>query len=284
MINDNSKIGEIYQEMALTDMKKIGKWDDKKNRHGYDKSSVGILTSPSGLKKLEDTFNRIGSWDFNLYFVKLPNVWKVSERGKTDPEDVKRLIGVEPGKDFPLPEDNQITVIFTNNTAAERVPLTVWTIAHRIGHAFSATFRISGSKETAYYDREISNTLRHLLECYGILPDERNLKISDAPYLRELFQSLGKFRSARMGKLLRPTEFYHEAFAYWLLNDGELDLNGPPKYIMSDNRKAWGTPTGRKYVLQDESSAEMYVEQLKYDLESLFHYLVGRHLGSISIM
>ena len=56
--------------MALTNLKKIGKWDDAKNRHGYDKPSIGILTSPSGLKKLEDTFNRISNWDFNLYFLK----------------------------------------------------------------------------------------------------------------------------------------------------------------------------------------------------------------------
>ena len=70
MNKDELSLQQIYQEMALTNLQKIGKWEDKKNRHGYDKASVGILSSPIGLKKLEATFNRIGNWDFNLYFVK----------------------------------------------------------------------------------------------------------------------------------------------------------------------------------------------------------------------
>ena len=138
---DKYLLEELYTEMALSNLQKIGKWEDKKSRHGYDKASIGILSSPEGLKKLENTFNKIGGWDFNLYFVKLPNAWKQSEMGLVDINNLPQLIKVEAGKDFPMPTDNEITIIFTNNAAAEKVPLTPWTIAHRIGHSFAATFR-----------------------------------------------------------------------------------------------------------------------------------------------
>jgi hypothetical protein len=229
MNRDEISLQQIYQEMALTNLQKIGKWEDKKNRHGYDKASIGILSSPAGLKKLENTFNRIGNWDFNLYFVKLPNAWKEAEKGLVTPEFVKEHLGLEVGKDFPEPQNDQITVFFTNNAAAEKVPLTPWTIAHRIGHSFAATFR--RNNDLNYINRNISNILKNLFEqAYNInTSNSRDLRYSSDYYVRDFFQKIGKFRSARMGKLVRPAEFYHEAFAYWLLHDGELDFNDPPK-------------------------------------------------------
>jgi hypothetical protein len=59
-----------FTEMALTDFKKIGDWNNKKNRQGYDKQSLGILNSEAGVKKIQSAFNKIKDWDFNLYFLK----------------------------------------------------------------------------------------------------------------------------------------------------------------------------------------------------------------------
>jgi len=277
----------IYNEMALTNLKKIGKWDDKKNRHGYDKASIGILSSPAGLKKLEQKYNNISNWDFNLYFVKLPNAWKQAERGIVDINQLEELIGVKAGHDFPLPDDNEVTVIFTNNAAAEKVPLTPWTITHRIGHAFAATFRgRQNDNSIKYYDREISRILKEILECYGMNTSAyTNLRYSNMYSIRDLFQKIGKFRSARRELLPRPAEFYHECFAYWLLHDGELNLNPAPEILMSDNKKAWGRDTGRMYKLQDEDTANNLIEyEFKPILEQLFDYYVGSHIGTVSIM
>jgi hypothetical protein len=91
MNKDDLSLQQIYQEMALSNLQKIGKWGDKKNRHGYDKASIGILSSPAGLKKLEYSFNRIGNWDFNLYFVKKPGAWKEAEKGLVTPEYIKNV-------------------------------------------------------------------------------------------------------------------------------------------------------------------------------------------------
>ncbi len=284
MNRDEIFLQQIYQEMALTNLQKIGKWEDKKNRHGYDKASIGILSSPAGLKKLENTFNRIGNWDFNLYFVKKPNAWKEAEKGLVTPEYLKENLGLEVGKDYPEPEDNQITVFFTNNAAAEKVPLTPWTIAHRIGHSFAATFR--RNNDLNYINRNISNILKNLFEqAYNInTSNSRDLRYSSDYYVRDFFQKIGKFRSARMGKLVRPAEFYHEAFAYWLLHDGELDFNDPPKFLQDTNRQAWGKSTARNYQLVDEDEAWEYINQFKYALDEMFNVMIGKHMGTISIM
>lgn len=281
---DQILLENLYSEMALANLQKIGRWNDEKNRHGYDKPSIGILLSPSGLKKLEDTFNRIGNWDFNLYFVKNPNAWKYREKGVVDPNYLKSTLGLEVGKDFPEPTGNQITVIFTNNSAAERVPLTPWTIAHRVGHSFQSTFRGQTQSLLSYGEREINKSLRQILSCYGIEAQSSNLMYSSEYYIRDFYQKIGKFRSARTGQLIRPSEFYHEAFAYWLLHDGDLDFNDPPQHLLSSNKKAWGNPTARYYSLKNEDDAKQYTDQLKYALDERFHTMIGAHIGKISIM
>lgn len=284
MNQDELSLQQIYQEMALTNLQKIGKWEDKKNRHGYDKASIGILSSPAGLKKLENTFNRIGNWDFNLYFVKKPNAWKEAEKGLVTPEYIKEHLGLEVGKDFPQPENDQITIFFTNNSAAEKVPLTPWTIAHRIGHSFAATFR--RNNDLNYINRNISNILKNLFEqAYNInTSNSRDLRYSSDYYVRDFFQKIGKFRSARKGKLIRPAEFYHEAFAYWLLHDGELDFNDPPKILQDSNKQAWGKSTARNYRLEDEDEAWEYINQFKWALDEMFNVMIGKHMRTMSIM
>lgn len=282
---DQILLENLYSEMALTNLQKIGRWDDEKNRHGYDKPSIGILTSPSGLKKLEDTFNKIGGWDFNLYFVKKPNAWKYSERGVVDASYIKSNLGLEAGKDFPEPTGNQITIIFTNNSAAEKVPLTPWTIAHRIGHSFAATFRRQNNGGIlSHSTNEISRILQKILSCYGITDNSNGLMFSSEYYIRDFYQKIGKFRSARTGQLIRPPEFYHEAFAYWLLHDGDLDFNDPPEHLLSSNKKAWGNPAARYYSLKDGDDAKQYTDDLKYALDERFHTMIGAHIGKISLM
>jgi hypothetical protein len=272
--------------MALSNMQKIGKWDDKNNRHGYDKASVGILTSPAGLKKMEEKFNRIGDWDFNLYFVKLPNAWKHSEMGKIEMDQLPNLLGIEAGKDFPVPDDSEITVIFTNNAAAERTPLTPWTVAHRIGHSFAATFRRNrNDRSIDYYNREINASLDRLFgDCYNKQFNRRDIIYSNEYMVRNLFESIGKFRSARMQKLPRTGEFIYECFAQYLLSDGKLEFNEAPKVLIDSNKKAWGQSTGRNYKLEDPEYAEDLLFELSSNFVQLFDYYLNSHVGTVSIM
>jgi hypothetical protein len=290
MKNSNQDLQNLYSEMALSNMQKIGKWDDKKNRHGYDKASIGILSSPAGLKKLEQKFNNIGNWDFNLYFVKLPNAWKNAEMGKVDIERLPDILGIEAGKDFPIPSDDDITIIFTNNAAAERIPLTPWLIAHRIGHSFAATFRRGQDHSSEYYHKEIDKTLRYIFESfYGKKFEHRNLIYSSDPLVRNFLESIGKFRSARMKQIPRTGEFIYEAFAQYLLSDGKLSFNPLPEKLIDSNKKAWGNPTGRNYRLLDwvrenPEDGEELLDRLANKFEQLFDYYLNSHIGAVSIM
>jgi hypothetical protein len=278
--------------MALSNLQKIGQWGNTKNRHGYDKQSIGILSSPSGLKKLEQKFNKIGNWDFNLYFVKNTNAWRENETGMVTPQALERNLGLKVGVDFPSPGEQDITILFVGNAAAERVPLTPWTIAHRIGHSFAATFRKKyNDNSIKYFEKEINDSLIGLLKAYGVDTEKYNrfssvgsVIFSNDYVIRNLLESIGKFRSARMKKLPRTGEFIYECFAQYLLSDGELSFNPPPKFLKSSNKKAWGNETGGTYRLQDEVAANEYLQQLIISFEQLFDYYLGSHIETISIM
>jgi hypothetical protein len=275
-----------FTEMALTDFKKIGDWNNKKNRQGYDKQSLGILNSEAGVKKIQSAFNRIKDWDFNLYFLKKTNAWKSAEMGIVQPDFLEK-IGLTVGKDIPEPSDDQITIVFTNNAAAERIPLTSWLIAHRIGHAFSATDRRAWKNTSEGFYKNISYYLKTILEdCYNISDrsnPNRAYIYSQTPELRNFLESIGKFRSARMKQLPRTGEFIYECFAQWLLT-GDLQFNSPPQSVLNNNRKAWGTPVGRNYKLEDEMYADDLLDQLRYEMINLFDYWCNKHIGTISIM
>jgi hypothetical protein len=285
---------ELYNailEMALTDFKKIGKWDDKKSRHGYDKASVGILNSDVGVRKIQDAFNKVKLADFNLYFLKKPNAKNFSEIGQVDKEFVQNNLGLTVGTDIKDPSENdEITIVFTNNTAAERTPLTPWTIAHRIGHAFQATERKKYRNSTLdAHLKYIDNILKDMFDsCYNydILSKSYNRTIlGNRDYiLRDFLENIGTFRSARLKKLPRTFEFFYECFAQWLLSNGNLKFNDFPKVLKSSNRKAWGKDTGRYYKLVDEDLADNYKSDLTYALENAFRELLESNVGKISIM
>jgi len=213
------------------------------------------------------------------------------ETGMVTPQELERRLGLTVGKDFPTPDENDITIIFTGNAAAERVPLTPWTIAHRIGHSFAATFRRKyNDNSIEYFEKEINNSLIGILKAYGVDTDRyrgfssRDIIYSNDYVVRNLLESIGKFRSARMKKLPRTGEFIYECFAQYLLSDGELSFNDPPRFLKSSNKKAWGNEIGGTYRLQDEDTANEYIQQLGINYSELFNYYLGSHIETISIM
>lgn len=276
---------ETYFEMALTDFKKIGKWEGK-NRHGYDKASVGILNSDAGVRKIQDVFNKVKLADFNLYFVKQPNAWKYEQIGETTPEFVKKAFNLEVGKDIKQPDDGEITVIFTNNAAAERTPLTPWTIAHRIGHAFLSQKQINRTSSIDDHIKNINNTLKHIFrDCYEYNSSKISLYNSNQEYiLRDFLENIGTFRSARLKKLPRTFEFFYECFAQWLLTNGNLKFNDFPEVLKTSNRKAWGKDTGRNYILVDDALGDNYKSDLTYAFENAFQDIINSNLDKIFIM
>lgn len=278
----------FLNEMALSDMQKIGKWNDKKNRHGYDKASIGILNSPKGWDKIQATFDRINLADFNLYFVKDVNAWQHRETGKQSNDKVEQKTKFNPESQEKYDAD-AITVVFTNNAAAEKVPLTPWTIAHRIGHTFIRSYRQNGRDgEYEFLQGKIVDHIKKVLkDAYGV--DERELgggwSIFGAPIYRSLFEQIGTMRSARMKQLSRPFEFIYECFAQYLLSNGNIKFNSAPYHILSSNKKAWGNPTGRHYRLKiPQDQADQMLDEINNYMANMFYYWVETHKGTTSIM
>lgn len=274
---------EFYlTEMALADMQKVGQWDNSKNRHGYDKASIGIINSPAGWEKIQQTFDNIQMADFNLYFVKDKNVWKNSEQGKQTPEQVINKTNFDPSQQEKYDEE-AITVVFTNNAAAERTPLTPWTIAHRIGHTFNRSYIGDRNSENEYNRNNVRKSLDDLLKNgYGVDTDGFSM---DTGTHRSLYEQIGTMRSARMGKLNRPYEFIFECFAQFLLNNGNIKFNDAPKTLLDSNKKAWGHSTGRHYRLKvDQETANDMVYDLSNALTNWFYFWVQDHQGTTSIM
>jgi hypothetical protein len=279
---------EYFTEMALADSQKIGKWDDKKNRHGYDKASVGILNSPKGWEKIQQTFDRINMADFNLYFVKDVNAWKHRETGKQSPQDVNKKLNFDPSQQEKY-DPEAITVVFTNNAAAEKVPLTPWTIAHRMGHTFIRSYRqgyLNRDAEFEFRLGKVESAVNSILRnAYGANEVGGGSNVMGTPLHRNLFESIGTMRSARMKKLSRPYEFISECFAQFLLSNGQLKFNNAPAFLSDSNKKAWGNPTGRNYRLKvDQEQANGMIDNLSGAMSNLFYYWVESHKGTTSIM
>ncbi len=80
----------------------------------------------------------------DFYFVNKSGLGQFRERGKVPYEFIFKpypeglgLTHEEMG-DKTINSDN-ITVFFVSNTAADKIPMTAWTIVHRVGHAMNRT-------------------------------------------------------------------------------------------------------------------------------------------------
>ena len=282
LLEDYTKLvyDDLLIEMPINKFEKIGKWNQKKT-HGYDKASLGILRSDAGVQKIKDKFDNISSIDFNLYFVKDTFASNYSEMGEISEKQLEDMLGLKVGVDIEKPEYD-ITVIFTNNKAAEKMPLTYWTIAHRMGHSFRAS--LSNDQHYRNLLFRINKLLKKILEnCYDIGLNNDVLNNRN-PMIRSFLESIGKFRSARTKQLPRTFEFVYESFAQWLLSDGELSYNDFPDTLNTHNKLMYGKPYSSVLRLNDQDEANSYRSELEYNFIELFDYMINYHIGKICLM
>ena len=172
--------------------------------------------------------------------------------------------------------DENITVFFVSNTAADKVPMTPWTIVHRIGHVLN---RVDSFQEyTKWLDKEFDE----LLAIYGIQKVSRTYD-NDYKKIRtyelakgRLFEVIGTMNSARTGRLhLRPYEFYYELFVQYL-STGEIKFNP----LTEDILVGFG-PYGKKSIARTQNLEEaqakldMIVRTIPYYLNDVLYANVG---------
>jgi hypothetical protein len=219
------------------------------NRSMVYKRDRKMVTNPNFQKIVAKKFENLYI-DVNLIFANIlpdkrrgyrPNIVEV---GAVDYDWVRDNLGEEVfDKVVEVRDDEELTVIFTNNFGAAKVPLTPWIMAHRIGHALA---RKTDSNRFGYYshkeiDRVISENFNlYLQEVYGYRAFEspsynrlgrlRNYELArrNERVFKSLAHALGTFKSAREQNLREWFEFYNELIAQYIIT-GKVKLNDLPR-------------------------------------------------------
>lgn len=235
-------------EMPIRAIHQIGDFSKANSfRHGPDRA---LISQEKPLQKLKQSF--AGSpHPFVFYFVNLPGAAKHLEVGLLGEDGLRQIM---PTVADQLAADRQadrgwdsITVIYTNNTGAQRYPMTPWIVAHRLGHALT---RIGGMTRS---DTGPAQTLREMREMvlqqfFSILENGYNLHqfgrynsraYAENPYrgdpkialpLRQFMMGIGTFKSARDRQMRNDAEFWHECLAQYILT-GKVAFNPPPRNL-----------------------------------------------------
>lgn len=268
----------VLSEMPIAGFNLIGQWGPEAKRgYGYSRQDTGILENPKAVEKIHKSWSNSKN-EFDLYFVRSFQASKHREKGEKSREWVKENVGIDI-----IPKEDAITVVFTNNTGAEKIPMTAWAMAHRLGHAI----RLDKTFER-YVREEMDRDFKEILfYVYGIegkasWSAQAHDRMMMERYRKALFSSVGKMRSARENRLRNSDEFVHELVAQYVIT-GKIEFNDLPDPLIVDRRMAWGRPNHTTRRVSDRAAYVEYNEMLKsnaekyeYHLDSVFSGLEGK--------
>jgi hypothetical protein len=222
-------------EMPMTNMTFQGSWGPKaKGEFGYNRQDLGILENPNATEKIMRKWSNTKE-NFEVHFVRSEKgsaMYPFS--GEVSKEWVKKNL------DFDVqPQPDTITVIFTQNIGAEKVPMTAWTVGHRFGHAI---FNVK-EFDIQFYEKIKKDFITFLHNVYGVGGEFRGdltfVKNVDYPYYASLLDSfakqIGTMSSARNKKLLNFGEFVFELVAQYVVT-GKIEFNPLPRKFIITNK------------------------------------------------
>lgn len=247
-----------------------------KRKYGWNDQDVGILTS--GINKFKKLWENT-EHDYDFFLVRNKRANKFREVGLVDLEWVAKNLGEDlAGK---IKDDDVITVIFTNNTGADKVPFTAWTAAHRLGHAFMRTKGMPGGlPEFRNFTQQLQSDQKEILElAYRIqssnsrFPDQQTEK-----QLRTLSQDMGTMRSAREKTLRNYFEFAYELLAQYLMTKNKIQFKMPANQLIT--RYVFGHPQGphisRGNLTEIQNIIEGKAEEYNYTISDILSSAVNK--------
>lgn len=277
------KLSELLNESPIGTYTTIG--DFETGASYKDPRDRTAVTHPVTVEKVKDMLKNT-TVDFDFYFVNKPGLRKFSEQGKVPYEFIFKpypeglgLTHEELG-DKSINSDN-ITVFFVSNTAADKIPMTAWTIIHRVGHAMNRT------PQFQEYTKWLDDQFDQLLALYGKQKVSRftsdDYKKSRTYELAKgrLFNHIGTMRSAREGRIhRRPYEFYYELFVQYL-KDGEIKFNPLTKNILV----GYG-PYGSKSIARTQNleEAQQQLDSIANTIPYYIEDVLGANVGDIFVM
>lgn len=271
------KLIDLYRkldEAPLGDYELVGNWGDREKSHGFRHApDRKMLQNPTAVKLTRKKFGNT-EHVLNFYFVNHPSATKHSETGFMEPEAIQAAMP----KVWPqiaqraeqADHANAINVLFVGNTGFQRMNMTPWIMAHRIGHALQSSERGRQGYWQEYEDDAAEFFSQILNGVYDMNIRPREIFFSSGKndkLMAKFFEAIGGMRSARKGQLGgRPYEFLYEMFAQHVIT-GALKFRPLPQ--------SFGLRSGPYYGIRGEDAqdaAEMWNRSLNSD--------VGDHLGS----
>jgi hypothetical protein len=271
----------ILSEIPVDAFEPIG--DFSKGASFRDKRDRDLLSNPVTVTKVKDFFKNT-SVDFDFYFVNLQGRRKFAELGLVKEDfvfdDYPHGLGIkrEQLKGNGINKDN-ITVFFVGNSAAEKTPMTAWTIAHRFGHSLRREYAFEELRKWLEKQFEEILTMFNKNKPFRTYDNWSDVNKFDK-IKAHLFNQIGTMRSARLGKIKRYNEFYYELFAQYL-KDGKVTLNRLKNFI-----KTGTAAYGRKETAYTQKIDE--VNDIIAGIERDFGYyaedVLGNCVGNIYVM
>lgn len=275
------KLKDILNEAPLGTYTTIGGFE--KGASYKDPRDRAALSHPVTIQKVKDMLKNT-SVDFDFYFVNKPGLRKFSEKGKVPYDFIVKPypegLGIDPNQ-IEI-NNNNITVFFVGNTAADKIPMTAWTIIHRVGHVMNRTPQFQD------YTKWLDNEFNELLKIYG--KSKENARYGNDDYKKSrtfdlakgrLFNHIGTMRSARENKLSRRYyEFYYELFVQYL-KDGKITFNPLTKNLLV----GFG-PYGSKTIAttQNLTEAQEKLDSIANTIPYLIEDVLGASVGDIFVM
>jgi hypothetical protein len=228
------KIHELF-EAPISDISHIGNWEKNSSFRDQDRK---LLTNTKAVEKIKSMWKYPEDLMFNVLLVNHPDGNKWTEEGDVSEEWLKtNMPRVYPELKTML-KTGEVNVIFTNNKGAERVPMTGWIMAHRLGHAMESS---QSRRRSVYYFGEavsmFKETVFDILKDYGIRyrgrwgsddPTRDRFSLRSVTAVRAFFHATGTFRSARTKSLRDGEEFILECLAQYMTT-GSIRFNDIPK-------------------------------------------------------
>lgn len=289
---------ERLTEAPITDVNHIGAWGDK-DRNSSFRNPIDrrLVSHPAHVQNMKNAWSKTED-DFNIMFANSPEAGRFQEIGLVDYDWMEtNMPETTMDRNFRI-DHNKINVLFTNNSGAERVPMTPWVLAHRLSHAISrgvwftdrrkSTMRMPGDDwlEAMTHLEEIANiilqdgykapTFQDRRSAGYQMYDNRRQKEN---IRRRFFQEIGKFKSAKESNLRNHYEFYHELFAQFIIT-GKVDFRPIPRRFNYERHRGFS-------FQGPDGDMEYYNDMLNDVGETLsqrFRDALARAVGEIFVM
>ncbi len=254
------------KDMSREEIQQLQQLSQRKRpqRHGWKADDIKILTSPNLVEKIKKKWQKVPQ-TFDLHFVRIPGGTNFREKGEVNSDFIRDQLKL----DIPIDNDN-ITIIFTQNVGDERKAMNYWTMAHRgLGHA------LQRDTEYQYFAEQVQRDLKEISERffnlsgerynpygYGGYGDSSQRIVRERKNMLDVAHAIGTMGSARARNVRNFGEFPHEIISQYIIT-GRIKFNVPKNLITRYN---WGNP---QYQYRDRSSDE---EDLTEKLRSMEEY------------